>query len=85
MFSTATKDEAVKLKSASESTAHELNNDLHIAANNAGRKVRNLYNAASDEISHASEKVTGEIRSNPVRSSLIALGVGVLLGTLIRR
>ncbi len=58
---------------------------LQNSANEAGRKVRSMVNAASDEISHASEKVNGEIRSNPVRSSMIALGVGVLLGALLRR
>jgi ElaB/YqjD/DUF883 family membrane-anchored ribosome-binding protein len=85
MFSTATKDEAIKLKNASQNTAHEVSNDLHDVANQAGRKVRSMYNAASDEISQASDKVTTEIRSNPVRSSMIALGVGVLLGALLRR
>jgi ElaB/YqjD/DUF883 family membrane-anchored ribosome-binding protein len=85
MFSAATKDEAIKLKNDSQHIAHELNNDLHNAANQAGRKVRSMVNAASDEISHAGDKVTTEIRSNPVRSSMIALGVGVLLGALLRR
>lgn len=85
MFSTATKDEATKLKTASQHTAHELNKDLHVVANEAGRKVRSLFNSASDEISHAGEKVSAEIRTNPVRSSMIALGLGVLLGALIRR
>ena len=63
----------------------DLNESLHNAANNAGRTVRGMYNTASDEITHASEKLTSEIRSNPVRSSMVALGVGVLLGALIRR
>ncbi len=85
MFSTATKDEAIKLKTVSQSTAHELNKDLHVVANEAGRKIRSLYNSASEEISQAGDKVSAEIRTNPVRSSMIALGLGVLLGALIRR
>ncbi|NBX02467.1 MAG: DUF883 family protein [Alphaproteobacteria bacterium] len=68
-----------------QNAANDVKDDLQNAANQAGRKVRSLYNTASDEISHASETVTTEIRSNPIRSSVIALGVGVLLGALIRR
>lgn len=82
MFPSTAKDDTV---SNLKNSAHEVSTELHNAANQAGRKVRSMYNTASDEISHASEKVTGEIRSNPVRSSMIALGVGVLLGALIRR
>jgi len=78
MFSTATKDSA-------QNTAQDIKGDLNNAANEAGRKVRNLYNSASDEISHASDKVTAEIRTNPMRSSMIALGIGVVLGALLRR
>jgi ElaB/YqjD/DUF883 family membrane-anchored ribosome-binding protein len=85
MFSTATKEDATNLKNASQNTAQDIKGDLHTAANQAGRKVRNLFNSASDEISQASDTVTTEIRSNPVRSSMIALGIGVLLGALIRR
>jgi ElaB/YqjD/DUF883 family membrane-anchored ribosome-binding protein len=63
----------------------DFGNDLHNAANQAGRKVRSMYNAASDEVAHASDVVTTEIRSNPIRSSAVALGVGVILGMLLRR
>lgn len=82
MISSTVKDDAVdNLKNS----ACEINDNLHNAANQAGRKVRSLYNAASADISQASDKVTSEIRTNPVRSSLIALGVGVFLGALLRR
>ena len=82
MFNANVKDSTVSdLKNA----VNEANCDLHNAANQAGRKVRGMYNTASDEITQASDKVTGEIRSNPVRSSVIALGMGVLLGALLRK
>ncbi len=68
-----------------KNAANELGDDLHSVANQAGRKVRSLYNTASDELSHASEAVTTEIRSNPVRATAVALGAGVLLGLLLRR
>jgi ElaB/YqjD/DUF883 family membrane-anchored ribosome-binding protein len=85
MFSNITKDEANKLKNASQNTAHQLNNDLHVAANQAGRKMRNIFNSASDELSQASDIVTAKIRNNPLRSSMIALGAGIVLGVLLRR
>ena len=81
MFPSTTKDNVNNLKSDSCT----VKDDLQTAANQAGRKVRSMFNSASDEITHASDTVTTEIRSNPVRSSMIALGVGVILGALLRR
>lgn len=82
MFNSPSKDATV---TSLKNSANELGDDLHDIANKAGRKARTLYNSASDEISHASEVVTTEIRSNPIRSSAVALGVGVILGMLLRR
>lgn len=82
MISSPLKDETLNnLKNSANEAGHE----LHNAANQAGRKVRSMYNTASDEITHASEQVTSEIRANPMRSSLIALGAGVILGVLLRK
>jgi len=55
------------------------------AAHDAGRKVRGFIDSATDELTHAKETVTKEIRTNPVQSSVIALGVGFVLGALFRR
>jgi len=63
----------------------EAKHDLREVANQAGQKVRSIYNTAHDEISHAKDTMTREIRTNPVQSSLIALGVGFVLGALFRR
>jgi ElaB/YqjD/DUF883 family membrane-anchored ribosome-binding protein len=68
-----------------EQSASDMKNSLTSAANQAGQKVRSMYNHASDDITHASDKVTSEIRSNPVRSTVIALSVGALIGALLRR
>ena len=65
--------------------ANEVQDDIVAAANKAGRKMRRYYDAAYDEIHDDYEQVTTRIRSNPVQSSLIALGVGVLLGAVLRR
>ncbi len=59
--------------------------DLRETAYQAGRKVKNLVNTASDEFTHATEATTSHIRSNPVQSSFIALGVGFLIGSLFGR
>ncbi len=64
---------------------HTYTDGLHEAAHKAGESVRGMYNSASDELTHVSDRMKAEIRSNPIRSSAIALGVGALLGMLIRR
>lgn len=82
MFPSKAKDDTSK---SLKNSANEIKDELQDAANQAGRKVRRAFNSASDEISSASDKVTTEIRTNPVRSSVIALGVGMVLGALLRR
>jgi ElaB/YqjD/DUF883 family membrane-anchored ribosome-binding protein len=96
MFSTETKQNAENTLNDARHTAYSAKHDFRDAsedvkdgfidvANKAGRKVRGFVDSASEEISHASEKVTGEIRNNPIRSSAIALGIGVVFGMLCRR
>lgn len=58
---------------------------LYIAVNRAGRRVREFISHAGDEISNARDTVTSQIRTNPLQSSLAALGVGFIIGTLFRR
>jgi hypothetical protein len=82
MFNSPTKDSnTINLKDAS----CEMGESLNDAAHNAGRKVRGMLHTASDELTHARDYMGAEIRTNPVRSSVIALGAGVLLGALLRR
>lgn len=54
-------------------------------ANEAGQKVREIFNHYSDDLEHTKEVIEDNIRNKPLQSSLIALGAGVLLGLLIRR
>jgi len=90
---TATKDDNVaNLKSSAQNfsntagqVAEDAKAELRNAAGKAGRKVRNFIHTASDEVVHAKDTVTTQIRSNPVQSSFIALGVGIVLGALMRR
>ncbi len=79
MSNTKTKEDTI---SRIKNSAYEMQDDLNEAANEAGRKVRSMLNSANDEFTNASEKVTSEIRSNPVRSSAIALVAGVVLGLI---
>ena len=93
MYANTNKDASIKdVKNAASNirdeaidTAYEVKDELRGAANQAGRKVRNFFNSASDEISHASDSVTRQVRANPMQSSLIALGAGFILGALFRR
>ena len=64
---------------------HSYSDGLHAAAHQAGESVRGMYNSASNELTHAGDRMKAEIRSNPIRSSAIALGVGALIGMLMRR
>jgi ElaB/YqjD/DUF883 family membrane-anchored ribosome-binding protein len=90
---TATKDDnisnlknsAQNFRSAAGDVVGDPKVDLREAAGKAGRRVRDLVHSAGDELSHAKETVTTQIRTNPVQSSMIALGVGIVLGVLLRR
>jgi ElaB/YqjD/DUF883 family membrane-anchored ribosome-binding protein len=82
MSATTANDDVVR---EVKNTAHRVNDDLHDAANRAGRKVRGMLDNAEDEVTYVSDRMTSEIQTHPLRSGMIALGVGVLLGALWRR
>ena len=73
------------LKSDLQNAADKAETTLRDTAYNAGRKAKEIWGTASDEISQATDTVTTQIRKKPVQSSLIALGAGVILGLLLRR
>lgn len=82
----ATKDDNVRtLKNTVAAGATEAKQELREVANSAGRKVRKLFDSTREELNHATDQVTTQIRSKPVQSSMIALGVGIALGALLRR
>ena len=47
-------------------TSDDIQDDLHNAANQAGRKVRGMIDSAGDEVSHVGQRVSKEIHANPV-------------------
>ena len=93
MFAPNTKEGAkMDLKNAERSAKQEGRNmandaEEHITdiANRTGRTMRRYYDAASHELQDDYDMVASRIRSNPLQASVIALGLGVLLGSLFRR
>lgn len=79
------KHTAQNFRAAANETVEEAKGDLREAAGKAGRKVRHFLQSTGDELTHAKDAVTSQIRTNPVQSSLVALGIGVVLGALLRR
>ncbi len=100
MISTATKTAANVTKALAENdvkttvkdTARDLQerggdfvHNVADYANEAGARVRGFVDRTVDDVNHVSHDVEGEIRGNPVRSTLIALGIGFALGALLTR
>lgn len=59
--------------------------DLKEVARNAGMNVRNFVHARRHDIAEVTESATDTIRAKPLQSSLLALGAGFLLASLLRR
>jgi hypothetical protein len=94
MLSSTTKEAAAATVADAKNTAYsakrDFNNatsdvkiDLNDVAAKAGRQVRGFIDSATDQFASASDAVVSEVRSNPVRSSAIALGVGLFKIKLI--
>lgn len=76
------------LRNAAQDTADEGKEALNSVsdyANEAGQKVRSVVDRTLDQTSKLSQNVEAEIKSNPIRSSAIALGAGFILGALLTR
>jgi hypothetical protein len=82
MFEKNQKNENVSILKSAD---HSYSDGLHAAAHQAGETVRGMVDSASNELAHAGTRLRAEIRSNPIRSSVIALGAGAVLALLIRR
>ncbi len=54
-------------------------------ANQMGQKLRAIVDNAGDEMSGAGDFLTKEIKEKPLQSSLIALGIGAVLGLILTR
>ena len=54
-------------------------------ANEAGQKFRSFVDRKVDQGRGVGSNVQSEIESNPVRSAIIALGAGFILGAILTR
>jgi ElaB/YqjD/DUF883 family membrane-anchored ribosome-binding protein len=79
------KKDARAIKNEAQAAYDNSRDNLENIAESAGRRLRHVIDDAGQSISDATDKVTTQIRRNPVQSSLIALGAGVFLGALLRR
>jgi ElaB/YqjD/DUF883 family membrane-anchored ribosome-binding protein len=59
--------------------------DVEAVARRTGHHVRELADTAGHNIKDVREATTERIRDNPIQSSVIALGIGLLVGMLYRR
>lgn len=96
MFSATTKENVTNLKNDAKETAYTAKRDMDKSfdsndsktitafANQAGRTVRNYFDNANDQASNIANKVNDEINAKPVRSTMLALGAGFILGMLLR-
>ncbi len=68
-----------------ENEGRDFLNDVNDYASEAGQKVRGAFDKTVAGTSRFSHRVEDEIKSNPIRSSAIALGAGFILGALLTR
>jgi hypothetical protein len=80
-----TQANANKTVDAARDTVVDLQDDFRSVANRTGRKVRDFIDHAADEVHHARDSVTTQIKAKPVESSLVALAIGFVIGALARR
>ncbi|MDX2027221.1 MAG: hypothetical protein SFW62_01145 [Alphaproteobacteria bacterium] len=99
MFSSAQKDESPsknrgiedirdnvrRAKGTARDALGSVREDLSEAAHNAGHQVRELVDSAGKGLTQATQSVSKKVRANPLQSTLIALGLGFVVGTILRR
>jgi len=74
-----------RVKDAVRATVQNLRDDPRAVAHAAGEKLREVVDSAREETQDIAEATERRIKEKPVQSSLIALGVGLVLGALLRR
>ena len=61
------------------------NSEYTDLANKAGQKLREVVDLTADEARDTTAIIVRQMRSNPIQSSAIAVGIGMLVGLLLRR
>ncbi len=72
---------AYRASNEARDTVNNVKDDLQGIARQAGQRAREF----ADNAEHATDSLTSTIRENPMTSSLVAIGVGFLIGSLFRR
>ncbi len=96
MLSSATKAAANVTKSLAENDVRNaarqaeadgrnVLDDVSDYANEAGQKVRGVVDRTFDRTQRVTHDVEAEIKANPIRSAIMALGAGFILGALLTR
>jgi ElaB/YqjD/DUF883 family membrane-anchored ribosome-binding protein len=78
-------DDAEDALSTIYDAAAAIKEDVESLAHSAGRRMRGAIDEAQTSVTEATGNATAVIRDNPIQSSVIALGVGMLFGLLMRR
>jgi ElaB/YqjD/DUF883 family membrane-anchored ribosome-binding protein len=75
-----------EVRRTANNVRNSMNHDsLETTAHNIGQTVHDYIDNATDQINDAGNRVTSEIRNNPVQSTIVALAAGFLVGILARR
>ncbi len=75
-------------RSISEMIKHEVEHATHVLAERAKEaeaKVRHFADHAGDDVTRLSRQTKARIEENPIPATLIALGVGFILGAILTR
>jgi len=78
-------DDAISL---AEMVKHEVEHASHVLAERAKEaeaKLRHIADHAGDDFTRASHRTRQKIEENPIPATLIALGIGFILGAILTR
>jgi len=79
------KEAARHFKGDAKDAAAAVRDDLEDVARRTGHHARELADSAGHSLADVGAAMKVKIRDNPVQSSLIALGIGLMVGALYRR
>ena len=79
------KHEAKEDRSELRSIIKDAKNDLTDLAEKAGRQAREFIDHAGEKVHDASATVKNQVKEHPVKTGLIAVGLGLIARAIFRR